>query len=191
VHAVAKISQIRRTTRALAEKLGRDPTDEELAAELQMPLEKLAHLKSVSVHPASLDAPLGDSDDASLLGEIVRDEGAASPSDTLREKNINSDLGEVVSALGEREAEIIRLRFGLDGRDELTLEEVGRKFNVTRERIRQLEQLSLKQMRRLMEKRESRRSAEEMATDGRNRIRKDTIREFVETKALARGAAGG
>jgi len=182
VHAVAKISQIRRTTRALSEKLGRDPSDEELAAELQMPLGKLAHLRSVSVQPASLDAPLGDTEDSSTLGEIVRDDSATSPSDQLREKNVASDLGEAVRSLGEREAEIIRLRFGLEGRQEATLEEVGRRFNVTRERIRQLEQISLKQMRRLMEKREDRRSSEEIASDDRNRIRREVLREFAETK---------
>jgi RNA polymerase primary sigma factor len=188
VHAVAKISQIRRATRALAEKLGRDPTNEELAAELQMPLAKLAHLRSVSVHPASLDAPLGDTEDSSSLGEIVRDDSATSPSDQLGEKNLALDLGEAVRSLGQREAEIIRLRFGLDGRAEATLEEVGRKFNVTRERIRQLEQISLKQMRRLMEKRESRRSPDEIASDDRNRVRQEALREFVASKRALRAA---
>jgi len=182
VHTVAKISQIRRTTRALAEKFGREPTDEELAAEIQMPLGKLAHLRSVSVHPASLDAPLSDAEDSASLGDVVRDDSAASPSDQLREKNVASDLGEAVRSLGEREAEIIRLRFGLEGREEATLEEVGRRFNVTRERIRQLEQLSLKQMRRLMEKREGRRSPEEIAANDRNRIREDVLREFAASK---------
>jgi len=182
VHTVAKISQIRRTTRALAEKFGRDPTDEELAAEIQMPLGKLAHLRSVSVHPASLDAPLSDTEDSASLGDVVRDDSAASPSDQLREKNVASDLGEAVRSLGEREAEIIRLRFGLEGREEATLEEVGRRFNVTRERIRQLEQISLKQMRRLMEKREGRRSPEEIAANDRNRIREDVLREFAASK---------
>ncbi len=81
-----RFPRCRRTTRALAEKFGRDPTDEELAAELQMPLGKLAHLRSVSVHPASLDAPLGDTEDSSSLGDVVRDDSAASPSDQLREK---------------------------------------------------------------------------------------------------------
>jgi RNA polymerase primary sigma factor len=169
-------------TRTLTEKLGRDPTDEELAAELQMPLAKLAHLRSVSIHPASLDAPVGETSDSSSLGELVRDENATDPSDMLREKNLSSDLGEAVRSLGDREAEIIRLRFGLDGRQEATLEEVGRKFKVTRERIRQLEQISLKQMRRLIEKREGRRSPEEIAADDRSRVRQDVIREFVASK---------
>jgi RNA polymerase primary sigma factor len=182
VHAVAKISQIRRMARTLAEKFGRDPTDEELAAEMQMPLAKLAHLRSVSVHPASLDAPIGESDDSSSLGEVVRDDSATSPSDSLREKNLASDLGEAVRALGGREAEIIRLRFGLDGREETTLEEVGRKFKVTRERIRQLEQISLKQMRRLMEKRDGQRSSAEIEADGHSRIRSEVLREFAASK---------
>jgi len=155
-----------------------------LAAELQMPLAKLAHLRSVSVQPASLDAPLGDTGDSSSLGEVVRDDSATNPSDLLREKNLSSDLGEAVSALGDREAEIIRLRFGLDGRDEATLEEVGRKFKVTRERIRQLEQISLKQMRRIIEKREGQRSPEEIAADDRSRVRQDVLREFIASKKV-------
>jgi len=155
VHAVASISRLRRTSRALAEELGREPTDEELAIELNLPVNKVAHLKSVSVQPASLDAPLGDTADSSSLGEIVRDENAAIPSDQLREKDLSSDLKAMVDSLDAREAEIIKLRFGLNNKDEMTLEEVSKKFNVTRERIRQLQQLALMKMRRQMAERES------------------------------------
>ena len=156
VHAVARISQLRKAARVLAEQLRRDPTDEELAAELSLPVNKVAHLRSVSVQPASLDAPMGEAADSSSLGEIVRDENAGNPSDQLREKDLNSDLATMVDSLDKREAEIIRLRFGLGGRDQMTLEEVSRRFNVTRERIRQLQQLALMKIRRQMAERESR-----------------------------------
>lgn len=184
VHAVAKISQIRKTARALTEKLGHEVTDEELAAELRMPLEKLIHLRSVAVHPASLDAPLGESADASLLGDIVRDEGSSSPSEALGSKNVSSDLARAVNSLGEREAMIIRMRFGLDGNDEMTLEEIGKKFNVTRERIRQLEQLSIKHMRRLMENRDNQRSSEEIVEDSIEKGRMEVVKQFVQSRNL-------
>lgn len=155
VHAVARISRMRRATRALAEELGRDPTDEELAIELNLPVEKVAHLKSVAVQPASLDAPLGDAADSSSLGDIVRDDNAAIPSDQLREKDQSADVRSMVESLDAREAEIIKLRFGLNDREEMTLEEVSKKFKVTRERIRQLQQLALMKMRRQMAERDS------------------------------------
>ncbi len=183
VHLVDKISKMRRTAMALTEQLGREPTDEELAIELQIPTSKVAHLKSVSVRPASLDAPIGEDGDSSTFGEIVGDENAVSPFDGLREKNLNSDLSHMVNSLDAREAEIIKLRFGLEGRDELTLEEVGKKFNVTRERIRQLEYLALMKMRKAMAQNEAVRSAEEVEEENRNRERMAVIREFMESKA--------
>ncbi|MEI6108104.1 MAG: RNA polymerase sigma factor RpoD/SigA [Verrucomicrobiota bacterium] len=187
VHLVDKISKMRRMAMKLTEELGREPTDEELAIELQIPTSKVAHLKSVSVRPASLDAPVGEEGGSATFGEIVGDDNAISPYDGLRDKNQNSDLHAMVNSLDEREAEIIRLRFGLDGKDELTLEEVGRKFNVTRERIRQLEYLALAKMRRAMAKHEAVRTVEEIDEDERVRQRNAIIREFVETKARKAG----
>jgi RNA polymerase primary sigma factor len=183
VHLVDKISKMRKMAMKLSEQLGREPTDEELAIELQIPTSKVAHLKSVSVRPASLDAPIGESGDSGTFGEIVGDENAVSPYEGLRDRNRNSDLNEMVNSLEKREAEIIKLRFGLDGRDELTLEEVGRRFNVTRERIRQLEYLALSKMRRAMAKHEAIRTTEEIDEEDRNRQRMDIIREFIESKA--------
>src|SRR5476651_1270999 len=153
---VDKISKMRRTAMALTEQFGREPTDEELAIELQIPTAKVAHLKSVSVRPASLDAPIGhDGDSSATFGDLVGDENAVSPYEGLREKNLNADLREMIGGLDRREAEILRLRFGLEGREELTLEEVGKRFHVTRERIRQLEYLALSKMRRALAKHES------------------------------------
>jgi RNA polymerase primary sigma factor len=182
VHLVDKISKMRRTAMALTEQLGREPTDEELAIELQIPTSKVAHLKSVSVRPASLDAPIGEEGDSATFGEIVGDDNAVSPYEGLREKNLSNDLSAMVDSLDKREAEIIKLRFGLQGRDELTLEEVGKKFHVTRERIRQLEYLALTKMRKAMAKNEAVRSMDEIEQDKRQRERMAVIREFVESK---------
>ncbi len=187
VHLVDKISKMRRTAMILTEQLGREPSDEELAIELQIPTSKVAHLKSVSVRPASLDAPMGDDGDSATFGEIVGDENALSPYEGLREKNLNSDLSDLVNSLDAREAEIIKLRFGLEGRDELTLEEVGKKFRVTRERIRQLEYLALNKMRRAMAKNEAVRTVDEVEQENRQRERMAVIREFVESKTKKQG----
>jgi len=186
VHLVDKISKMRKTAMRLSEQLGREPSDEELAIELQIPTSKVAHLKSVSVRPASLDAPVGEDGDSGTFGEIVGDDNAVSPYEGLRDRNQSSDLNAMVNSLDKREAEIIKLRFGLDGRDELTLEEVGRRFNVTRERIRQLEYLALSKMRRAMTQHESIRTVEEIEEEERNRQRMDVIREFIESKSRNR-----
>jgi RNA polymerase primary sigma factor len=183
VHLVDKISRMRKTAMQLSERLGREPSDEELAMELQIPTAKVAHLKSVSVRPASLDAPVGDDGDSSTFGEIVGDENAVSPFENLREKNLNLDLHSMVDSLDKREADIIRMRFGLDGHSELTLEEVGRRFNVTRERIRQLEYIALGKMRRALAKNEAVRTADEVEQEDRQRQRMTVIREFIESKA--------
>ena len=181
VHLVDKISRMRKTAMQLSEKFGREPTDEELAAELQIPTSKVAHLRSVSVRPASLDAPIGEDGDSTTFGEIVGDENALSPYDRLLGKNLFSDLGSMVDSLDKREAEILRLRFGLNGREELTLEEVGKRFKVTRERIRQLEFLALSKMRKAMARNEAVRTADEVEEDERMRSRMAVIREFIET----------
>ena len=190
VHLVDKISKMRKTAMAISEKLGREPTDEELAMELQIPTSKVAHLKSVSVRPASLDAPVGEDGDSATFGEIVGDESAINPYDNLRDKNLNSDLHSMVDSLDKREAEILRMRFGLDGRSQLTLEEVGRRFNVTRERIRQLEYIALGKMRRAMVKNEAVRNADDVEQEERQRKRMTVIREFIESKSKKAGAAG-
>ncbi len=189
VHLVDKISKMRKMAMVLSERLGREPTDEELAMELQIPTSRVAHLKSVSVRPASLDAPVGDDGESGTFGEIVGDENAASPYENLREKNLNSDLHSIVDSLDKREAEIIKMRFGLDGWSELTLEEVGKKFNVTRERIRQLEYIALGKMRRAMARNEAVRTSEDIDEEERQRGRMNVIREFIESKAQARAAA--
>jgi RNA polymerase primary sigma factor len=182
VHLVDKIAKMRRTAMALTEELGREPSDEELAMELQIPTSKVAHLKSVSVRPTSLDAPIGEEGDSATFGEIVGDENAISPFDSLKERSRNADLRTMISSLEPREAEIIKYRFGLDGYDELTLEEVGRKFKVTRERIRQLQNIALSKMRKAIARNEAQRSREEIDIEDRQRKRMEVIREFIETR---------
>lgn len=183
VHLVDKISKMRKTAMKLTEELGREPTDEEIAIELQVPTSRVAHLKSVSVRPASLDAPIGDDGDSGTFGEIVGDDNAASPFETLREKTRNSDLYDMISSLEPREAEIIKYRFGLDGRDELTLEEVGAKFKVTRERVRQLQNIALSKMRKAMAAHEHQRTLEEIEREEQARARHEVIREFITAKS--------
>ncbi|MGA3007879.1 MAG: RNA polymerase sigma factor RpoD/SigA [Opitutaceae bacterium] len=190
VHLVDKISKMRKTAMALTEQFGREPTDEELARELQIPTSKVAHLKSVSVRPTSLDAPIGDEGDSSSFGDIVGDENAPNPFENLLGKNTSSDLRAMIGSLDKREAEIIRLRFGLDGKDELTLEEVGRKFKVTRERVRQLQNIALSKMRKAIVKKEAQRTIDDIHEEDRQRKRMEVIREFVESKAKKPAKAG-
>ncbi|MEN9662655.1 MAG: hypothetical protein RL324_1604 [Verrucomicrobiota bacterium] len=190
VHLVDKISKMRRMAMTLTEQLGREPTDEELAIELQIPTSKVAHLKSVSVRPASLDAPVGEDSDSGTFGDLVGDENAVDPYESLRESTRYQALKDMVDSLDEREAEIIRLRFGLEGRDELTLEEVGQRFHVTRERIRQLEYLALSKMRRAMAKEDAPRTREQIDDDERVRQRLQVMREFAESKARKPARSG-
>ena len=185
VHLVDKISKMRKTAMALTEELGREPTDEEIAIELQVPTSKVAHLKSVSVRPASLDAPIGEDGDSTTFGEIVGDENASSPFEQLRDNSQNSTLRTLVDSLDPREAEIIRYRFGLDGRDELTLEEVGAKFRVTRERVRQLQNLALSKMRKALSEEETQRTGEDLEREEKQRAREQVIREFIAARQPA------
>ena len=151
VHLVDKISKMKRASHQLSERLGREPTDAELAAKLDMSPAKVTQLRTISVRPASLDAPIGE-DDVAEFSEIVGDENALTPFELLRDKTLREDISEVLSELEPREAEILILRFGLDGSKPQTLEEVGKKFKVTRERVRQIQNIALSKLRRIMEK---------------------------------------
>ena len=152
VHLVDKISRMRRVAMHLQEDLGREPTDDELAEELDMSAARVAQLRTAAIRPASLDAPLGDTDDSDTLGDLVEDEHAHTPYEELEEKTVNTMLRKMVDSLSKREAEILNFRFGLDGGDVRTLEEVGEKFGVTRERVRQVQNIALRRMRRMIGK---------------------------------------
>src|SRR5271154_3517286 len=151
VHLVDKIARMRRVGMQLAEEFGREPTDQELADVLGIPRAKVAQLRTISLRPASLDAPIGD-DDATEFSEIVGDENALSPFELLRDKTLRQDVRDILEELEKRAAEILTLRFGLDGSKPKTLEEVGRKFKVTRERVRQIQNIALTKLRHVMEK---------------------------------------
>ncbi len=153
VHLVDKISKIRRVSVQMSEELGREPTDDELAEEIGMSSSKVSQLKTAAIRPASLDAPIGE-DDSTEFGEIVGDAEAQDPFELLRDKDLRDEVGDLLDVLDERERKIINSRFGLDGGKPKTLEEVGEKFGVTRERIRQLQNIALHKMRRALSKKE-------------------------------------
>ena len=153
VHMVDKISKMRRVAMVLSEELGRDPTDDELSEEIGIDRGKLAQLKAASLRPASLDAPISE-DDNTEFGEIVGDDSAQTPFELLSHKNMHGQLDTLLEVLDERERKIIDARFGLEGQKPKTLEEVGQEFGVTRERIRQLQNIALKKLRRALQKKE-------------------------------------
>jgi RNA polymerase primary sigma factor len=154
VHLVDKISKMRRVSMQMSEELGREPTDEELAEEIGVPTAKIEKLKSAATRPASLNSPVSD-DDATEFGEIVGDESAQTPFELLRAKNLKEEVSALLVVLDDRERKIILFRFGLDGGKPKTLECVGKKFGVTRERIRQLQNTALRKLRRGMQSRET------------------------------------
>lgn len=178
VHMVDRVTQIRRTTAILSEKLGREPTDDELAEEMNIPVARITHLKSVSKKPASLDSPLND-EDGSSLGDIVPDDKSTSPLEKLQSKSLVGDVDKVLASLEPREADIIRLRFGLEGRDPKTLEEVGEQIGITRERVRQLQEQAIRQLRKNMTKFEKQRTWEEIQEEKRIEARTKMLQELL------------
>jgi RNA polymerase primary sigma factor len=185
VHLVDKISRMRKVIAKLTDELGREPENEEIAAEMQIPTNKIALLKTVSVRPASLDAPVGEDSDSATLGDLVGDDGAVSPYEGLGDKNLKEDLHALVNSLDPREASILKLRFGLGGEKELTLEEVGKKFKVTRERIRQLEYLALGKIRRQLQKQDKVRTKDEIEQETHAESRAQVIRDYIATHPSA------
>ena len=153
VHLVDKIAKLRRVSNQLTEELGREPSDLELAEEVGMAEAKVAALKSAAIRPTSLDQPISD-DDSTSLGDIIGDDQAFDPYEILRDKDLRDEVGDLLEVLDERERKIINSRFGLDGQKSKTLEEVGVKFGVTRERIRQLQNIALRKLRRALSKKE-------------------------------------
>jgi RNA polymerase primary sigma factor len=154
VHLVDKISKMRRVAMKLQEEFGREPTDDELGEELGISASRVAQMRTAAIRPASLDAPIGD-DDSNNFSEVVQDENADTPYEHLEEKTVTKMLQEMVKTLDQREATILRYRFGLDGGSEKTLEEVGQKFGVTRERVRQIQNIALNKLRKMIEKLEA------------------------------------
>jgi RNA polymerase primary sigma factor len=153
VHMGAKLAKVRRVSLQMSDELGREPTDDELAEEIGITSEKVARLRSVGIRPASLNAPIGD-DDSTEFAETVGDEEAQTPFELLRDKNLLHEMDGLLDVLDAREKKIISQRFGLDGGTPKTLEDVGKDFGITRERIRQLQNIALTKLRRALSKKE-------------------------------------
>lgn len=183
VHMVDRISQMRRVTNQLAAELGREPHNEEIAMAMEIPLAKVVHMKSVANRAASLDQPVGEEGDATL-GDLVKDESERTPFETLRGKSDNDEIGEMLAALEPREAEILTHRFGLNGESPLTLEEVGERFKLTRERVRQLQQSALMQLRRIMTERQKLLTPEDVRKNQLAAARSEVLGEFFRSKGI-------
>lgn len=146
VHMVETINKVKKTNSQLLHKNGRDPTAEEIADELQMPVEKVREILRVAQEPVSLETPIGEEED-SHLGDFIPDDDALAPADAASMLLLKEQLGEVLKTLTAREEKVLSLRFGLEDGHPRTLEEVGKEFNVTRERIRQIEAKALRKLR--------------------------------------------
>jgi RNA polymerase primary sigma factor len=181
VHMVDRIAAMRRIIHQLTIELEREPTNDELSQVMELPVNKIAHLKTLANRSTSLDTPIGEDGDATL-GDLVKDEAAVSPYESLRGKSDRSDIDDLLSGLEPREAEIIRLRFGLNGEAPLTLEQVGVKFKLTRERVRQLEHLALMHLRRSMADKERIRTPDEAADERKVAARNEVLREFFRAQ---------
>jgi RNA polymerase primary sigma factor len=151
VHMLDKISKMHRASRQLQEQLGREPTEEELGEELGISALRVGEMRMATVRPTSLDAPIGD-EDSSTFGDVVSDENAESPYQQLADKFATGALLSMVEKLKPREAELLRGRFGLNGQSPQTLDQVGEKFGVTRERARQLQNNALAKLRKMLQR---------------------------------------
>ena len=146
VHMVETINKLIRTSRHLLQQLGREPTPEEIAAEMEIPVEKVTEIQKIAQDPVSLETPIGEEDD-SELGDFIQDDDSPAPQDAAAYTLLREQLEEVMKTLTPREAKVLKLRFGLEDGKSRTLEEVGKEFNVTRERIRQIEAKALRKLR--------------------------------------------
>ena len=146
VHMVETINKLIRVSRQLLQELGREPTPEEIAEEMKMPVDRVREILKISQEPVSLETPIGEEED-SHLGDFIQDDNVPVPADAAAFTLLKEQLIEVLGTLTEREQKVLRLRFGLDDGRARTLEEVGKEFNVTRERIRQIEAKALRKLR--------------------------------------------
>ena len=146
VHMVETINKLIRTSRHLLQQLGREPTPEEIANEMEIPIEKVMEIQKIAQDPVSLETPIGEEDD-SHLGDFIPDDDSPAPQDSAAYTLLKEQLEEVMNTLTPREAKVLKLRFGLEDGKARTLEEVGKEFQVTRERIRQIEAKALRKLR--------------------------------------------
>ncbi|HOC07854.1 MAG TPA: RNA polymerase sigma factor RpoD [Candidatus Woesebacteria bacterium] len=146
VHMVETINKLMRTSRRLMQELGREPTPEEIGEKMDLEPEKIRAILKISQNTTSLEMPVGDGEDDSTLGDFIADDKQVSPYDSTSKQMLTENVEEVLKALSDREAKVLRMRFGLAGNRTMTLEEVGREFGVTRERIRQIEAKALRKL---------------------------------------------
>lgn len=146
VHMVETINKLIRTSRNLLQQMGREPTPEEIAKEMEIPVEKVVEIQKIAQDPVSLETPIGEEED-SHLGDFIQDEDSPAPHDAASYTLLKEQLEEVMNTLTPRESKVLKLRFGLEDGKSRTLEEVGKEFNVTRERIRQIEAKALRKLR--------------------------------------------
>jgi RNA polymerase primary sigma factor len=154
VHVVDRMQKMNRISLKMSERLGREPTDAELAGLLDLPPAKVAHLRTISARPASLDAAIGDDGD-NRFSDIIEDGDAMTPFELLKAKTMRQEMRQQLQHLSPREADILTLRYGLNGQEPQTLDVVGRKFKITRERVRQIQEIALTKLRRLLDKQDS------------------------------------
>ncbi|WP_249961660.1 sigma-70 family RNA polymerase sigma factor, partial [Histophilus somni] len=147
VHMVETINKLVRVQRQLVQELGRTPTNEEIAKEMGLDVEKVREVRKISQEPVSLEAPIGEEDD-SHLGDFIEDEKALAPDEAANLTMLKEQLDEILSTLSDREKKVIELRFGLADGVPKTLEDVGKEFDVTRERIRQIEAKAIRKLKR-------------------------------------------
>ena len=188
VHMVDRISEMRRVTNRLTAELNREPHNEEIAQVMQIPIAKVVHMKSIANRAASLDQPVGEEGDATL-GDLVKDEAERSPFESLRSKSDVKEIDEMLAQLDPREAEVLVLRFGLKGESPLTLEEVGAKFKLTRERVRQLQHSAIMQLRRIATERQKLLTPEDVQERRMAEARAEVLRDFFTAKGMKNAPA--
>ncbi len=146
VHMIETINKLIRTTRQLVQEFGREPTPEEIAERMDLPLDKVRRVLKIAKEPISLETPIGEEEDSSL-GDFIEDKAVVSPLEAVIKGNLSDQTSRVLASLTPREEKVLRMRFGIGEKSDHTLEEVGQDFNVTRERIRQIEAKALRKLR--------------------------------------------
>jgi RNA polymerase primary sigma factor len=146
VHMIETINKLNRISRQMLQEMGREPTPDELAERMEMPEDKVRKVLKIAKEPISMETPIGDDED-SHLGDFIEDQGVASPVDSATDEGLKETTHAVLAGLTPREAKVLRMRFGIDMNTDHTLEEVGKQFDVTRERIRQIEAKALRKLR--------------------------------------------
>ena len=182
VHQIDRLTKIIKATARLKDTLGREPSDQEIATELKVPVHKIAHLRTVSKQPTSLHTPVKD-DSSSLLIDVVCDPQVEPPSKIAEKQSLAEQLNVLLDNLEPRESSILRKRFGLNDESPQTLEEISQDMDITRERVRQIQTKALHKMRDALSEYERPRTKEEIRTMNLNKCRIDVLREFIKNNA--------